>query len=82
MTKHPHKLSLLTTGDVSIYDTRCLHCGTENQSDKPRILLYATFRNSADVQKGIGGKDQQDDYWNVASIRPEYVGKYTLRDFM
>lgn len=75
-------------GDVSIYDSRCLHCGTENQSDKPRILLYATFRNNADLSKGIGSSnnnnkdDQQDDYWNVASIRPEYVGKYTLRDFM
>ena len=82
LTKQPHKLSLLTAGDVSIFDTRCVHCGTENQSDKPRVLLYATFRNNANVQKGIGGKDQQDDYWNVASLRPEYAGKYTLRDFM
>ena len=65
-----------------MYDSRCLHCGTENRSDKPRILFYATFRNNADISKGIGNKEQQDDYWNVASIRPEYVGKYTLRDFM
>lgn len=68
-------LSNLKLGDVSIYDSRVLHCGTSNRSDKQRILLYATFRNP-------GGPSSDSDFWNVASIRPEYKGKYFLGDFM
>lgn len=70
-----HVLSTLNMGDMSIYDSRVLHCGTANRSNKQRILLYATFKNPF-------GPSDDDDFWNVASIRPEYVGKYFLKDFM
>ena len=84
----PHKLSLLKIGDVSVYDSRVLHCGTENVSDNVRILMYATFRSLSGTKgfkgsKGFADKqDDEEDFWNVASIRPEYVGKYKLKDFM
>ena len=76
LLKTPHKLSLLSTGDIHVYDSRCLHCGTENLSARPRILFYATFRNPK------AGSKQGEDFWNVASIRSEYAGQYTLKQFM
>jgi ectoine hydroxylase-related dioxygenase (phytanoyl-CoA dioxygenase family) len=75
LLKTPHKLSLLQTGDIHVYDSRCLHCGTPNQSDRPRVLFYASFRNPRAGKQG-------EDFWNVASLRPEYAGQYTLKQFM
>lgn len=75
LTGRSHVLSTLKMGDMSIYDSRVLHCGTANRSNKQRVLLYATFKNPS-------GPSDDDDFWNVASIRPEYVGKYCLNDFM
>lgn len=75
LTGSPHVLSTLKQGDMAVYDSRVLHCGTSNRSKKERILLYATFRNP-------NGPNSDSGFWNVASIRPEYVGKYCLRDFM
>jgi ectoine hydroxylase-related dioxygenase (phytanoyl-CoA dioxygenase family) len=75
LTGRSHVLSTLKMGDMSIYDSRVLHCGTANRSDRQRILLYATFKNPS-------GPSDDDDFWNVASIRPEYVGKFYLNDFM
>ena len=71
----PHKLALLRAGDVSVYDSRTLHCGTDNCSARRRILLYTTWKNPR-------AKERDDDFWNVASIRPEYAGKYKLKDFL
>jgi hypothetical protein len=73
LLNNPHKVSTLNTGDVSIYDSRVLHCGTPNRSNKQRILMYVTFRNPS---------KKDSDFWNVASIRPEYKGKFTLGDFL
>lgn len=75
LTGLPHVVSTLKRGDMSIYDSRVLHCGTSNISGKERILMYATFRNPK-------GPKSDSDFWNVASIRPEYVGKYRLSDFL
>lgn len=75
LLKTPHKLSLLQTGDVHLYDSRCLHCGTENLSNRPRVLFYVSFRNPKAGKQG-------DDFWNVASIRPENSGQYALKQFM
>mmetsp|Transcript_17163 Transcript_17163/g.16489 ORF Transcript_17163/g.16489 Transcript_17163/m.16489 type:complete len:339 (+) Transcript_17163:54-1070(+) len=72
LLNYPHELSTLNTGDVSIYDSRVLHCGTPNRSNKKRILIYVTFRNPS---------KKDSDFWNVASIRPEYKGKFRVRDF-
>ena len=71
----PHVLSTLSSGSVTVYDSRILHCGSANNSDsKSRILFYFSFVNPA-------GFEEDDDSWNVASIRSENKGKYCLRDF-
>ena len=35
--------SNLKKGDVSIFDSRLLHCGMANKSDKRRVLFYFTL---------------------------------------
>ena len=35
--------SELSAGDVSLFDSRCLHAGDENASANPRILFYCSF---------------------------------------
>jgi len=58
---------VLTQGSCAMYDSRVLHCGTANLSDKPRALFYFSFKNP-DI--GYPG--------NPASIRPELAGRLTL----
>jgi hypothetical protein len=70
----PHCLSTLSLGSAALYDSRTLHCGGANKSNKQRALFYFTFANPE-------GMDEDDDSWNVASIRNENKGKYKLRDF-
>ena len=38
--------SKLTKGDVSVFDSRILHCGMANTSIKRRILFYFTLSKS------------------------------------
>jgi ectoine hydroxylase-related dioxygenase (phytanoyl-CoA dioxygenase family) len=75
LTGSPHVLSTLQQGDMAVYDSRVLHCGTSNRSQKERILLYVTFKNP-------DGPKSDSDFWNVASIRPELVGQCRLGDFL
>jgi len=35
--------STLCTGDVSLFDSRCLHSGAANTSPRPRVLFYFSF---------------------------------------
>ena len=52
----PSCVALLDTGDGALYDGRTLHCGGPNRSDRRRLLLYVTFRCSADAGgEGRGG---------------------------
>ena len=37
----------LGTGDVSLFDSRCLHAGGANTSDRRRILFYCSFIKAA-----------------------------------
>lgn len=37
----------LGAGDVSLFDSRCLHAGGANTSDRPRILFYCSFIKAA-----------------------------------
>ena len=37
-------VGLLDTGEVALYDSRLLHCGGANRSEKERVLFYVTFR--------------------------------------
>ena len=70
----PYLLSTLSVGSAALYDSRTLHCGGANRSPTQRALFYFTFSNPE-------GFLEEDDAWNVASIREELRGKYTLGDF-
>lgn len=62
-------LGTLRKGDCAIFDSRLLHCGGANISDKSRALLYFSFQNPKVVNVG-----------NPPSIRPSMVGKWNLKD--
>ena len=49
LNKAASRIALLQEGDAVVYDSRVLHCGTENNSDKPRVLLVLTLRHVDDV---------------------------------
>jgi ectoine hydroxylase-related dioxygenase (phytanoyl-CoA dioxygenase family) len=63
----PSVLGVLPKGSCAIFDSRVLHCGGANTSDKSRALFYCSFKNP---QIGYPG--------NPGSIRRELVAKYTI----
>ena len=64
------KRSLLRAGDVSLFDSRNLHCGTANTAEGTRRgLFYLTFKHPA-----------VDDPGNPPSLRPCFRGGLTLAD--
>mmetsp|Transcript_17967 Transcript_17967/g.36861 ORF Transcript_17967/g.36861 Transcript_17967/m.36861 type:complete len:373 (+) Transcript_17967:142-1260(+) len=63
----PSVLGVLPKGSCAIFDSRLLHCGGANTSDRSRALFYFSFKNA---KIGYPG--------NPASIRPELGSKYTL----
>lgn len=66
-------VAVLGAGDAVVYDSRVLHCGGANKSEKTRALMYLTFRPPAVDPKGLGVEQH--------SIRAELVGQYRLGDF-
>jgi ectoine hydroxylase-related dioxygenase (phytanoyl-CoA dioxygenase family) len=71
----PFLLGTLACSDAAIYDSRTLHCGGGNSSSTERVVFYFSFTNAA------GPLSAQKDFWNVTSIRPEYVDRFSLADF-
>jgi len=63
----PSVLGVLPKGSCAIFDSRLLHCGGANTSDRSRALFYFSFKNS---NIGYPG--------NPGSIRPELGSKYTI----
>lgn len=63
----PSVLGVLPKGSCAIFDSRLLHCGGANTSDRSRALFYFSFKNP---KIGYPG--------NPASIRPELSSKYTI----
>jgi len=61
----------LKKGDVSIFDSRVLHCGQANTSNKRRVLAYFTIskQHKWPLPNGLHGSN---------SIRSEDFGKWTL----
>jgi hypothetical protein len=45
LAESPNMLSLLRTGDCSIYNPMLLHCGGANRSNKRRVIFYFSFKN-------------------------------------
>ena len=73
--KLPVVMSQLKKGDVSIFDSRLLHCGMENTSLDRRLLFYFTVSEQKEwpLPNGLHGSN---------SILREDKGKYTVRDFL
>ena len=67
--------SNLKCGDVAIFDSRILHCGSANTSLKPRILFYFTLSKSSSwpLPDGLHGSN---------SIRNEDRWKWRVKDFL
>ena len=66
----PNVKALLKTGDGSVFDSRLLHCGTENVSERRRVLFYITY----------GPKNAENPNRGFSTIREEFRGRYTLED--
>ena len=78
ITENDKVYSILKAGDSAMYDSRVLHGGTANKSQKPRVLFYLSFINASGK---MDDELDENSFSNVASIRPEYIGKYTLSSF-
>lgn len=67
----PAMQSALATGDTAVFDSRLLHCGCANESQKPRALFYVTFSRDAEwpLPDGLHGSN---------SIRAEDLRRWTL----
>jgi ectoine hydroxylase-related dioxygenase (phytanoyl-CoA dioxygenase family) len=63
----PSVLGVLPKGSCAIFDSRLLHCGGANSSDKSRALFYCSFKNP---EIGYPG--------NPGSIRRDIISKYTI----
>ena len=64
----PAVLGTLPKGCCGMYDSRLLHCGGANQSERSRALFYFSFRNPTIGSVG-----------NPGSIRRDMIGKWTLK---
>jgi ectoine hydroxylase-related dioxygenase (phytanoyl-CoA dioxygenase family) len=60
----------LGAGDATFFDSRLLHCGGANGSERRRVLFYFSFE--------VGGSENPNSA--VSSIRDELRGQYTLAD--
>ena len=88
ISSSPHTLSTLNSGDIAIYDSRLLHCGGSNRSDKQRVLFYFSFKNLSKnknyVSVGSGtvsATAERLSAMNGASMRSQYKGQFILSDF-
>jgi len=69
LEKCEYRSCCLKRGDAAVMDSRLLHCGTANTSDKRRVLMYVTFRNpkygGPDVEQGslLSGVDVTLEDW-------------------
>jgi ectoine hydroxylase-related dioxygenase (phytanoyl-CoA dioxygenase family) len=67
--------SALATGDAALFDSRLLHCGCANDSQKTRAVFYVTFSRDRDwpLPGGLHGSN---------SIRAEDLRRWTLPDLL
>ena len=65
----PKVLGTLSKGSCAIFDSRVLHCGGANVSEKSRALLYCSFQNPSIVHVG-----------NPGSIRKDMIGKWNFQE--
>ena len=74
ISAQPAQQSALRAGDVALFDSRVLHCGCANTSDKQRVLFYFTLSRSQRwaLPGGLHGSN---------SVREEDRWRWQLRDF-
>ena len=63
---------VLDIGDAAVYDSRILHRGGTNRSDRLRALLCITFRHQDAPAR---------EEWSSNSISADVAGRYTMRSF-
>lgn len=75
LEKQPVVQSALKKGDVSIFDSRVLHCGCANSSKQRRVLAYLTVSRQQrwPLPNGLHGSN---------SIRAEDRWKYQIKDLL
>ena len=59
----------LSTGDVSLFDSRCLHAGGANVSQRQRVLFYCSFIRAEHASASCG------------TLLDSYRDKHKLRDW-
>lgn len=71
----PAAQSALKTGDASCFDSRLLHLGCANDSDRLRVLFYITMSSQAEwpLPNGLHGSN---------SIRAEDLRRWKLPDLL
>ena len=68
--RRPYELGVISRGDATLFDSRTLHCGTENDSSRRRVLFYFSFQRA----------DGDNPNAAISTIRTELRDKYTLAD--
>eukprot|EP00659_Diplonema_papillatum_P009423 gene9423-14605_t len=65
-----HKKMTLSAGDLVYYDSRTMHCGGANKSDKSRSVLVLTFVGAGMMPEG-----------STYDLLPHLINKYRLSSF-
>jgi len=67
-----NEVALISRGDATMFDSRTLHCGMENESDTRRVLFYFSFQ--------VSGSDNPNAA--VSTIREDLRDRVTLADLL
>ena len=68
--RKPHMLSLLSQGSAALFDSRLLHCGGANRSNRPRVIFYFTI--AADNSSGGDGSGSECESGNDGEVETLY----------
>ena len=80
LLSRPHMLSVLLSGSAALYDSRLLHCGGANRSQRPRVLFYFTVSNPDHDDESTDGEEEEEEALAAGisrfdkSIRKENMG--------
>jgi ectoine hydroxylase-related dioxygenase (phytanoyl-CoA dioxygenase family) len=66
---NPPSAMIVRAGDVVVIDTRVMHCGGENCSDKDRMLFHFSFETTQEPSAPVGF---------TYNLHPELRGRHTL----
>ena len=74
ISAQPAQQSALKAGDIAVFDSRVLHCGCANTTEKQRVLFYFTLSRGQrwPLPDGLHGSN---------SVREEDRWRWQLKDF-